>query len=680
MGVIAITGTDTGVGKTVVTAAIASYLRSIGKNVCAVKPYCTGTPKGSIPEDIELLAKACLKEPNELFCYSLEAPLSPLAASRLEGRTLFLEAAVSFVKHKIRNYEHLVIEGVGGILVPLDDVHTFADLVYQLDVPLIVVARPTLGTINHTLLTIELARLKGIRILGFCFSEAIPNTLADAADNASIISQFSGVRFLGTLQHVDKVDDIQLAEASQKFLDMRHILDTLESDTKPKEPTTAELDKRYVWHPFTPMSEWLESEPLSIDRGYGAKVYDEHGREYIDSNASLWATIHGHRHPKITQAIHAQLDKIAHSTLLGLTHRNAALLAEKLVELTPEKLTRVFYSDSGATAVEVGLRIAVEYWANIGQPQRRLFVTLEEAYHGDTIGAVSLGRITTFHSRLSHILFPVIKIKPPYLYQREYGLPEHKAVNRSLADIRRAIEENRESVAGIFIEPKVQAAAGIWIQPEGFLKGVEGICREFGLLLICDEVATGFGKTGYLFACNCEDIAPDIMALAKGLTAGYLPLAATLVTEPIFNAFLGRPEEGKTFYYGHTFTGNPLGSAAAIASLQLLEDSKIIEHVREAAAHMHNMLEQFKEHKNVLEVRQQGIMVGIELVANKSTKEPFAPGQRVGHRVSMQCRNYGVIARPLGDTLVIMPPLNITRQEIDIVINAFYRSIRDILG
>lgn len=451
-----------------------------------------------------------------------------------------------------------------------------------------------------------------------------------------------------------------------------------------KEYTTdqlRELDKKYLWHPFTPMLDWLESEPLIIERGEGAYLYDTDGNRYLDGVSSLWVNTHGHRAKLIDEYIKEQLGKIAHSTLLGLSNVPAILLAEKLIAITPPGLTRVFYSDSGSTAVEIALKMAFQYQRQKKnpEPKRTKFISLVNAYHGDTIGAVSLGGIELFHALYKPLLFHTIKSPSPYCYRCPVALNYPSCEMECLKILERKLVEHAGEVAGIVIEPIVQGAAGMLVAPDGFLKGVRELCDRFDVVMIADEVATGFGRTGKMFACEHENVSPDIMAIAKGITGGYLPIAATLVNDKIFEAFLTRYEEQKTFYHGHTYTGNPLGCASALANIRIFEEERVIEKLGRKIKRLQEGLNKLRDFKHIGDIRAKGLMVGIELVKDRSSKEPFHISEKVGVKVCMRARHYGVILRPLGDVVVLMPPLCATEEDIDFLLNALQNSLTDIL-
>jgi adenosylmethionine-8-amino-7-oxononanoate aminotransferase len=438
------------------------------------------------------------------------------------------------------------------------------------------------------------------------------------------------------------------------------------------------LDRKYLWHPFTQMEEWLRSDVLVIDAAEGNYLIDVEGRRYLDGVSSLWVNVHGHRKGKIDEAIRQQLDKVAHSTLLGLASTPSIELAEKLVRITPRNLAKVFYSDSGSTAVEVGLKIAFQYWRNLGYKDKSLFITLSDAYHGDTIGSVSLGGIDLFHSIFHPLLFHTLSIPTPFPYRYPELTPE-QCKEMSLDRLERLIHEHGSHIAAMVMEPLVQGAAGMIVHPEGFLREVWNICRRHEILLVCDEVATGFGRTGRMFAVEHEGVEPDIMCLAKGLSGGYLPLAATLVSEEIFNAFLGSYTDYKTFFHGHSYTGNALACAAACACLDIFEEERVLETAQDKIQLLHEELEaQVAPLPWVGDLRQCGFMVGIELVADRSTRKAFPVELRMGARVTQDIRKAGVILRPLGDVVVLMPPLSLTADEIRYLVSATAQSIQNV--
>ena len=436
-----------------------------------------------------------------------------------------------------------------------------------------------------------------------------------------------------------------------------------------------DLDKKYLWHPFTQMADWLKSGPVVIDSAEGFHLIDTEGNRYIDGVSSLWCNVHGHRVKEIDDAIKGQIDKVSHSTLLGLGQTKSIELAEKLVRIVPWRLEKVFYSDSGATAVEIALKMAYQYFQNGGQKKRTKFIALESSYHGDTIGSVSLGGIKMFHSIFRPLLFETFFVPAPYPYRFE-GSKEECALY-SLNKIEGILKNHSDQIVAVVIEPLVQAAGGIIVHPHGLLKSVRELTRKYGVLLIADEVATGFGKTGKMFACENEGICPDIMCLGKGITGGYLPLAATLTTREIFDAFLGDVAEHKTFYHGHTYTGNALASAAALASLELFQQNKIIESLPAKIELMKQYFAKTKDLPFVGDARQCGLMGAIEIVKDKSGKESFAPRLTIGAGLCLSMRPAGVMLRPLGDCIVVMPPVAIDLDLLEKLLNIIFRSVEN---
>jgi len=450
--------------------------------------------------------------------------------------------------------------------------------------------------------------------------------------------------------------------------------------TTPSAETLRAWDKDHLWHPFTPQADWAASEPLVIDRGEGVYLYDVEGRRYLDGVSSLWCNVHGHRHPALDAAVRDQLDRVAHTTLLGATHPTAVELARRLVELAPEGLTRVFYSDDGATAVEVALKMAFQYWRQKPdpEPRRTRFVSLGNAYHGDTLGDVSVGGVDRFHAMFGPLLFPSLRVPSPHWYRAPDGLSRAECAAACLNEVDRVLSEHPGEVAALVVEPLVQGAAGMIVHPDGYLKGLRDLTRAHGTLLIADEVAVGFGRTGTLFACEREGVTPDFLCLAKGLTGGYLPLAATLTTEEVYAAFYGTARDGKTFYHGHTYCGNPLGAAVALATLRVFEEERTLETLQPKIARLSERLAEFATLPHVGDVRQCGFIAGVELVADKASKTPYDWAEQVGARVCRLARESGLLVRPLGDVLVIMPPLVITREQLDWMLDVLIRCTRDV--
>jgi adenosylmethionine-8-amino-7-oxononanoate aminotransferase len=441
------------------------------------------------------------------------------------------------------------------------------------------------------------------------------------------------------------------------------------------------LDHEYVWHPFTQMQEWMGEDPLIIERGEGNYLIDVQGKKYLDGVSSLWCNVQGHRKRELDEALKAQIDKLAHSTFLGLSHPPGIELAQKLIEIAPKGLKRVFYSDSGATAVEIALKIAFQYWQLKGETNRTRFASLVEAYHGDTIGAMSVGYSETFHRYHQALVFPALRLNPPHVFRYYQRMSEAEALKKAIQEAEEKLAKEKDSLVALIMEPLMQGAAGMWSQPLGYVKALSEICRTNRILFILDEVATGFGRTGKMFACEHEGISPDILCLAKGITGGYLPLAATLTTEEIFSAFLGEYKEFKSFFHGHTYTGNLLGCAVALANLELFRKEKIIERMQPKIAYLKQRLEQdFLPLPHVSDIRQWGFMIGIEMVEEKGSRKSYPSDKRIGHKVILEARKRGVMIRPLGDVIILMPSLTMSDEELKTLVDVVYESIRQVTG
>ncbi len=438
-------------------------------------------------------------------------------------------------------------------------------------------------------------------------------------------------------------------------------------------------DRRHVWHPFTQMQDWLAQEPLIIERGEGNYLIDTEGRRYLDGVSSLWCNVHGHRKKELDEALREQCERIAHSTMLGLANVPATVLAKQLADIAPRSLQRVFYSDAGATAVEIALKLALQYWSLRGEEQRTRFVSLTEAYHGDTLGAVGVGYSDTFHHFYRPVLRPSRQIKPPHYFRWVEGQDPDRALRSAIADAEQVLDACGAVTAAIIVEPLMQGAAGMWAQPIGYLPAIEALARRHGTLLICDEVATGFGRTGEMFAVQHENIQPDMLCLGKGITGGYLPLAATLVSEKLFAQFLAPYEEFQAFFHGHTYTGNPLAAAVAVANLELFEREKIIERVQRRAAHLAELAQlHFAPLDHTGDIRQWGLMMGVELVRDRRRRTPYDPAERIGSRIIDEARRHGLVIRPLGNVIILMPPLSIEEVELETLVATTAGAIRTI--
>jgi len=479
--------------------------------------------------------------------------------------------------------------------------------------------------------------------------------------------------------------------------------------TEPPRDQLETWDRSTVWHAFTQMAEY---EPFLVERAHGCTLVDIDGREYLDGVGSMWCNLHGHRHPRLDAAVREQLERVAHVTNLGASNPTTVKLARRLVELAPAGLEHVFFSDDGATAVEVAIKMALQYWRQRGDsdagssllagqeledpspptplpasgergegsragpmPEKTCYVALGEAYHGDTLGSVSVGGVERFHAMFEPLLFETIRVGVPDPYRTPPGVTAESCLAHYLGQMERVLAEHHERIAAVVIEPLVQGAAGMIVHPPGYLRGVRELTRKYDVLLIADEVAVGFGRTGRMFACEHEDVSPDLLCLAKGLTAGYLPMGATLTTDEIYRAFLGDYAESKTFFHGHTYGGNPLGAAVALASLDVFDEEQTLEKLKPKIARLAEHLERIAELPHVGHVRQCGLIAGIELVRDEATREPYPWTERRGQRVCDHAKLEGVWLRPLGNVIVIMPPLAITLPELDRILTAVAHGI-----
>ncbi len=453
-----------------------------------------------------------------------------------------------------------------------------------------------------------------------------------------------------------------------------------------------ELDKRYIWHPFTQMRDWEKEKTVIVARGSGSYIEDVEGNRYLDGVSSLWVNIHGHRKKEIDDAIKEQIDRISHCTMLGLSNVPAIKLAEKLIGIigrsfggggTPPRMpssgqsqgnapARVFYSDNGSTAVEVALKMAFQYWLHKGVAGKNSFLSLRNAYHGDTLGAVSVGGVDIFHEVFGPLLFKTFKAPSPYCYRCEAGMEFPGCGIFCLNKMEEILSKHYGDICAVIVEPLVQAAGGMIVSPPGYLRGVRELCTRYNVLLIADEVATGFGRTGRMFACEHESVVPDILCLSKGITGGYLPLAATIATNEVYNAFLGDFRDLKTFFHGHSYTGNPLGCAAALACLGIFEKEETLKNLQSKLGIFEEGLRELSGLPHVGEARNSGLMAGVELVRDKATKEPYSWEDRMGWRVANHAREKGVFIRPLGNVVVVMPPLSISGTDL--------RRVLDVIG
>ena len=438
------------------------------------------------------------------------------------------------------------------------------------------------------------------------------------------------------------------------------------------------LDREFVWHPFTQMLDWEKERNIVIERGESVYLYDIHGNRYIDGVSSLWVNVHGHNNPELNEALKEQIDKISHSTLLGLANVPSAILAEKLALIAPKNLKKVFYSDSGSTSVEIAIKVAFQYFRQKGSAykNKKKIIAATSAYHGDTIGSVSVGGIELFHSIYKPLLFETIRITYPYCYRCPFNLKYAGCGLHCAKEAEKIIKVHAEESCALIIEPMIQGASGMVTMPPGYMKKIERACKDNEVLLILDEVATGFGRTGKMFAAFHEDVLPDAMCVAKGITGGYLPMAATLFTREIYDGFLGNYQDNKTFFHGHTYTGNQLAAACAVKSLELFKKYDLLNKMQPLITRFNELLKDFWTLENVGDIRNIGLMAGIELVKDGETGEPFSAADKIGRKVVLNARENGVIIRPLGDVIVVMPPLIIDETTMGTLMSVIYDSIK----
>ena len=665
-----ITATDTGVGKTIISCALGLALKKRGIDCGIMKPFqCSGDDTDFLLRTLAIKDEKSLVNP-----YYAKEPISPYGAFKKERITVNLENVFSAYKELRKRHEFLIVEGAGGLLVPLKENYLVADLIRDLDIPAIIVARAGLGTLNHTLLSERYAFDYGIKVKGIIINGLRNKTLAERT-NPQTLKRFLSAPLLGLMPFIPKVKSENglkiLVREAEKAIDLKLLL----KEERPRTKKLAYDDKQYLWHPFTQMKDWLKAEPLIIEEAKGCYLKDTKGNWYLDGVSSLWVNVHGHRKYEIDSAIIRQLNKVAHSTLLGLGNIPSIELAKELAEIAPRGLNKVFYSDNGSTAVEIALKMAYQYWQHSGKTAKTKFIHLENSYHGDTIGAVSVGGMELFHKAYKNLLFDSYRAESPYCYRcprdKRYPLCNFECLDK----LKEILKEHSDAIAALIVEPLVQAAAGILVWPQGIYKEMARLCRKSNVLLIADEVAVGFGRTGSMFASEQEEVTPDILCLAKGITAGYLPLAVTLTTRKIFDGFLGEYKEKKTFFHGHTYTGNPLACAAALANLELFKKEKTLEKLQPKIQFLKNELEKFKKLKNAGDIRQKGLIAGIELVKDKQSKQPYPWEEKMGIRVCQKVREYGVLLRPLGNVIVLIPPLAISKDELKQLLEATYKAI-----
>ncbi len=672
---IFVTGTDTGVGKTVAVAVLGTLLKDRGFDVGVMKPVqCGGRDAAFLKRTLGVT-----DPPREVNPYFAPEPLSPHIAFERQRTRVSVKRILAAYRRLEQRHDIVLVEGAGGLMVPLNDNYLVADLVRDLHLEILIVARLGLGTINHTLLTVAQARDHGIPVRGVVFSEASGRKKGvPEKTNPDVIRRLGHVPVLGTIPYLKSFRPREISRRCAAALDLKRLLKSSDGMTTARQQQLIAWDKRYLWHPFTQMKDWLQEEPLIIDRAQGGYLIDTKGRRYLDGVSSLWVNVHGHRHPVIDQALKKQVGQLGHSTLLGLSNTPAIALAKELAGITPKGLDKVFYSDSGSTAVEIAIKIAYQYWQNTGREGKTRLAHLAHSYHGDTLGSVSVGGIDLFQKVYKKLIVKTARVDFPDCYRAPKGKAYPAYAFECLDRFEALLKRQHGQIAAFVVEPIVQGAAGMIMWPKGILKRMRDLCRRYDVIFIADEVATGFGRTGKMFACEHEGVTPDILCLAKGLTGGYLPLAATVTTKKIFDGFLFDYKDQKTFFHGHTYTGNPLACAAALANLEVFKREKTLARLAPKIKFLGAKLKSFYGLAHVGDVRQRGFMVGIELVRDRKTKEPYPWQERIGVRVCEEARRNGVILRPLGNVIVLMPPLSMSREELGRLTDVAYGAIEKV--
>lgn len=693
-----ITGTDTDAGKTVAAAAVLCALRAAGLDAVPMKPVQTGCvvagARGFRSPDVDFcLRMAGLPEPGAaeyaaMAPYRYGLPASPCLASR-GGEVVALERITAAFRALRSSHEAVVVEGAGGVLAPLTDALTMLDLMKVLALPVILVSRPGLGTINHTLLSLRELRRAGLEVAGVLFCDSSGKAWSEIErDNLATVERLGGVPVLGCIPFMPGLAEgtLEAAEFREKngALRMVNCLVTEErKNGKTEEPACAgvrespcpsvpvradaaavraaaalwELDRASVWHPFTKHSQ-MAGEPFPIMvRGEGIYLYDILGRKYLDAVSSWWAANLGHSHPRLVTALRRQTGELQHSILGNLSHRPAAELAARLVRLFPDPRRRVFFAGDGACAVEASLRIAVQHWHNLGRGERRRIASFHDGYHGDTLGAVSVGYSPAFHEPCKPLLFPVVRLPFP-----------DSAAN--LGEAERRLEAHAPELAALIVEPHCQGAAGMRFYPPEHLRRLAERCRRLGILLIVDEVAVGFGRTGRMFSFEHAGIDPDIVCLGKGLSGGCLPMSAAVVREEIFRSFADTPAD-HTFYHGHTFAGNPLAAAAALECLNIYEEDGIVARAAALGRELAACMAPFRALASVRDVRTLGMIAAFELAPAADGATPEARAQRIRRLLLAE----GILIRPLGGTLYLMPPLVISGEELRALAAALHAAV-----
>jgi len=685
---IFITGTGTGVGKTLVTGLLGRLLTEKGKKVITQKWVQTGC--AGVSEDIaaHMRVIGCGDKyfgsyRSDMAPYVLKFPSSPHLAASIEKERIDPGRIERSFRRLARDFDVVIVEGTGGLMVPIDEGTVIADIAEKLCLNTLIVAENRLGVINQTLLTVESLRKRKLRIVGIIF-----NRLSESGDdlilkdNMRIVGKLTGEEILGELEYNRDTDALygKFRPAGERIFE--RLTPSTPGVATPgvatpgvatpgvatsgvEEGSLIQRDMKYIWHPYTQMKDCESLPPVPVARAEGVKLYDYDGNFYYDTISSWWCNVHGHNHPVIKSAIKRQLDTVQHILFAGFTHRPAVELAERLVGITPRNLTKVFYSDNGSTAVEVALKMSFQYWQNTGKEGKTRFLSLDMAYHGDTVGAMSVSGVDLFNRRFKPLFFKAFKVPTPYCYRCPFGKKRGECALECLRQAEEILRHNADRISAIVIEPVLMGAAGMIVYPLEYLKGIWDLSRKYNVHLIADEIATGFGRTGKMFACEHAEIEPDFMCLSKGITSGYLPMGATLTTEEVYKAFYDDYGKLKTFFHGHTFTGNPVSCAAAVASIDLFGTEGTLEKVPEINSRLGSFLREMSALSIVGDTRGIGAVGAMELVKDKRTREPFGPDERIGMEVYEMGLKKKLLFRPLGNVIYFFLPLCVGRDEMD---------------
>ncbi len=687
-----VSGTGTGVGKTVAAGAVAHLLTQNRYDVGVMKPAATGVAPGDdgrpFSPDLAFLREMAQTEDKDEVSlpYSFTTPASPFHAAMAENRRIEPKRILASFMEMLKDRDIAVIEGSGGLMTPLTEELVWADVVRLLGIPLLLVTDSGLGMIHRAISTALSAELYGLETAGILVVETDkkPHPPADVR----LLERHCEAPVLGIIPFCPaltrkKPDFEAFRSHVEKHFNPEKLLEFLErSDGRALGKKLEKSDKEHVWHPFTQMQEWNKESALIVGRGSGAHLVDTEGNDYLDGHSSYWVNVHGHGVPRLTRTLAKQSAKLDHSTFLGLSNQPAIELAQKLAEISPQSLKRVFYSDDGSTAVEAALKMSFQYWRNVEGPRSRRtkFMAVTNGYHGDTLGAAAVCGVEPYRKVFDKILADVVFTGAPYCYRCPKGETYPTCSLGCADDMEGLMEENAGKTAAFIVEPMVQCPGGIITAPHGYLKRVRAACDKHDVLMIADEVAVGFGRTGRMFACEHEDVQPDLMCVSKSMAAGLLPLAATLTTEKVFDAFLGGHAEGKAFLHGHTFTGHPTACAVALENIRMFKNKKLLAQVETKSQHLRDELVRFENLPHVGDVRQLGMIVGVELVKDRETREPFPAEACTGHKVITAARDRGLIVRPLGDVVVLFPILASRDSELKRMADVLYESIAEVTG